>query len=77
MNRFEKAMKATERAYDSLIEKGYDVLAVNLYGSQNYGVDTPESDYDFKALIFPSLEDVILNKKRVSKVLEFEGDKLM
>lgn len=71
--RFERAMDATKRAYAFLESKGYKVLAVNLYGSQNYDLDTPESDFDFKALVFPNFMDMVLGKPQVSKVLEFDG----
>ena len=71
--RFERAMAATKRAYAFLEDKGYKVLAVNLYGSQNYDLDTPESDFDFKALVFPSFMDMVLGKPQVSKDYEFEG----
>lgn len=73
MERFDKAMQATQRAYDFLVSEGYNVLSVNLYGSQNYDLDTPESDYDFKALVFPSLDDMVLGRPQVSKVLDFGG----
>lgn len=74
--RFEKAMDATKRAYDFLESEGYKVLAVNLYGSQNYGLDTPESDYDFKALVFPNLIDMALGKPLTSMIIEFEGGQI-
>lgn len=64
---------AAERAAKYLTNSGYEVLYVSLYGSQNYGIDTPNSDRDWKAVVLPSLEDIIKNKKPVSKTCEFEG----
>ena len=49
-----------------LIESmGYTVLGVFLQGSQNYGLDYEGSDIDTKAIIIPSFNDIILNKKPV------------
>lgn len=46
---------------------GYDVFAIILQGSQNYGLeiysDTYKSDYDFKAFIYPSLTDLYRGTK--------------
>ena len=33
-----------------------------LFGSHLYGLDTPESDHDYKEIYIPKIEDVILNK---------------
>ena len=46
------------------------VWATMLYGSQNYGLDTPDSDIDTKTLLIPSPRDVILNTKMVSTDLQ-------
>lgn len=67
--------EALEDAADFLEgDKGYEVVSVNLYGSQNYDCDTPASDYDFKAIIIPTLNDIILNRNPVSRVVDF-GDR--
>ena len=57
--------------YDVLDEKGYEVMAVMLYGSQNYSLDTLSSDVDTKAIIIPSLEDLI-DAKQVSKTISID-----
>ena len=44
--KLEKVLKDALEFVESL---GYNVWVVNLYGSQNYKMDTPQSDYDFKA----------------------------
>ena len=41
-----------------------------LYGSQNYHLDTEESDVDTKTMLFPTLKDVVLNRKMVSTDLQ-------
>ena len=34
-----------------------------LYGSQNYGLDTPESDRDYKVLMCPEFDDLYHGRK--------------
>lgn len=46
-----------------------DWVGIFLYGSQNYGLDTPASDVDSKIIVLPSFRDLILNRKPVSHVL--------
>lgn len=67
----EKMQKVLSDAYDFVKSLGYNVWAVNLYGSQNYKMDTPESDYDFKALVLPTFEQVVSVDKPVSKVYSY------
>lgn len=77
MTDFEKrdfnARQAVYSAAKYLIELGHKVVSVNLYGSQNYDCDTPTSDFDFKAIVVPSMDDVIFNRKPISTSIEFEG----
>jgi predicted nucleotidyltransferase len=77
MTDFEKrdynARMAVFGAAKYLIELGHNVVSVNLYGSQNYDCDTPTSDFDFKAIVVPSMDDVIFNRKPISTSIEFEG----
>lgn len=51
--------------------KGHTVAYIGLYGSQNYGLDIYSDDYqsdiDIKAIIVPSLDDLVYNSKPVSK----------
>ena len=42
------------------------VWVTMLYGSQNYGLDTPDSDVDTKTMLLPSVRDVVLGKQMVS-----------
>ncbi len=55
-----------------LEEKGYEVIYIGLYGSQNYNLDDEESDIDVKAIVSLSLEDII-NRKVISKTIECEN----
>lgn len=60
-------------AYDKVVELGYEVLVVNLYGSQNYEMETENSDFDFKAIVLPSIDDVIYNHRPVSTSIVFNS----
>ena len=55
--------------FDYVTSLGYKVLGVFLQGSQNYGLDYEGSDIDTKAIIIPSFEDFVLNRKPVSTTL--------
>lgn len=48
-----------------------------LYGSQNYQMDAHtdeyQSDFDYKAIIVPTLKDLVFNSKPISKVVEVEN----
>lgn len=59
-----------------LEEMGYSVAYLALYGSQNYNLhihtDDYQSDVDMKAIIVPTLDDLIMNSKPVSLTVETE-----
>jgi len=54
-----------------LEEKGYIVLYIGLYGSQNYSLQDKDSDIDVKAIILPTLHDIIF-RNNVSTTIECE-----
>lgn len=63
----------TLSSYKSILEeKGYKVIYMGLYGSQNYNVDDEFSDVDCKAIVLPSLHDIIF-RKVTSKTIELEN----
>lgn len=66
----EKAREALMKAVDLLKEQGYNVVFVALYGAQNYNLQRPKSDFDFKAVVVPSLDDIVNNAKPTSLVVE-------
>ncbi len=68
----EKIFKVLSNYKITLEEKGYNVIYVGLYGSQNYNLNDEQSDFDAKAIILPSLHDIIF-RKSTSKVIEFEN----
>ena len=62
-----------QKHYDKLVELGYNVVGVFLYGSQNYELDYEGSDVDSKAIVLPTLNDVVLNKQPISTTIDM-GD---
>lgn len=61
----------TERLNDHLTESleyfnKNNIVCLCLQGSQNYGLDLPESDVDTKLIVTPSFKDIALAKKPVS-----------
>ena len=58
--------------------KGYNLFALFLQGSQNYELDIYsdeyKSDIDAKAIIIPSFDDIVLNRKPISTTLVLENN---
>lgn len=69
----DKNLTATADCFSFLKDQGYNVVYVALFGSQNYGMETPTSDYDFKAIVVPTIRDLALNSSPVSKTIEYNG----
>lgn len=57
---------------DIQYQKTHTRFFTALQGSQNYRLDDVESDVDTKTLVVPRVEDLILNKSRVSTTLLVE-----
>ena len=57
------------KAFSVLEEKGYNVVYVAYYGAHNYNLADEKSDYDFKAIIIPTLEQLV-KRDAVSKTIE-------
>ncbi len=73
---YEKVMEKVQEHYDRLVTEGYEVVAVFLQGSQNYGLAYEGSDVDTKAMVLPSFKDVVFGKEMVSKTLRMPDDSL-
>lgn len=54
--------------------KGYNVLYIGLYGSQNYNLDDEKSDIDLRAIVLPTLEQIIKREKISIKYSNDIGD---
>jgi hypothetical protein len=78
MNRDEKIMKRMQEHYDYITSLGYNVVALFLQGSQNYNLDlyTDEymSDIDTKAIVLPTLDDLIAGNKMVSTTYDYQNE---
>lgn len=68
----DKIYNAIDKTHDKLFNLGYNVIAIMLYGSQNYGLDTEKSDIDLKAIVAPSFNDIVFNRQATSKTIEID-----
>ena len=66
--------KRLKSDFDYATSLGYKVLGIFLQGSQNYNLDYEGSDIDTKAIVIPSFEDFVLNKKPASTTLILEDN---
>lgn len=67
--------KALKEHLEAVLEKGYNesqILGIFLYGSQNYGTNTSNSDVDTKCILIPTLEDLCLCRP-ISKEIHLEN----
>ena len=74
MNREEFIKNRVKEHYEYLIKNtNYEVMYLALQGSQNYGLDVYDEDYksdiDTKAIVLPSFEDFVHNRKPVSETI--------
>lgn len=70
MTKEEKRIKTRlKEDFDYVTSLGYNVLGVFLQGSQNYQLSYSGSDIDTKAILIPSFEDFVMNRKPVSTTL--------
>lgn len=60
---------------DYLTTLGYEVVGVFLQGSQNYNLHTITSDIDTKAIVLPTLDNILNLTQPISTVYEIEPDK--
>ncbi|TVX85998.1 DNA polymerase beta superfamily protein [Paenibacillus agilis] len=65
---------ALKEQAEILKSDGYTVAFIGIYGSQNYGLDLNteeyQSDIDMKAIVVPTLDNLIRNSKPVSTVVD-------
>lgn len=77
MNRDEYIMSRLLEHYQQIKDK-YEVVGIFIQGSQNYNLDIYDEDYksdiDTKAIVLPSLEDIISNKDPVSTTLVLDNN---
>lgn len=77
MERDERIRKRMLEHYDYIKDK-FEVVALFLQGSQNYGLDVYSEEYmsdiDTKAIVLPSFDDFILGKEPVSHTIVLENE---
>ena len=71
MRNWEDALKDHKQALLSNGFKEENILGIFCYGSQNYNLATAESDWDTKAVIVPSFEELVLERP-ISKEIIIE-----
>ena len=59
--------------HDELVKRGFPPIYIALVGSQNYGIDTEDSDVDTKAIVLPTLRAVAANERPVSQTVHFDN----
>ena len=78
MERKEKIMKRVQEHYNYLIENGYNVAFIALQGSQNYELDLYTdfymSDIDTKAVVIPTLKDIVSGQAPLSTTIVLENN---
>ena len=68
----EDIFKSLSQYKKILEDKGYNVIYIGLYGSQNYNLDDEFSDIDAKAIVLPNLHNII-HRKVISTTIECEN----
>lgn len=78
MNKLKFIKDTLQKRYDYLLERGYNVMAVFLQGSQNYDLDiyTDEyqSDIDVKAIVLPTLDEIVKCKSPISTTIVLDNN---
>lgn len=67
-----KYQNQIQKHYDKLVSLGYNVVGVFLYGSQNYELDNSNSDVDSKAIVLPTLNEIVCNRHPISTTVQME-----
>lgn len=70
---FDTLREHLDAANKTYSNRGLTPFFIGLYGSQNYGLDTENSDIDTKCMVIPDLHHLIFDKKRLSTDLEVGG----
>lgn len=55
---------------EMLEDRGLTIVGIFLYGSQNYNLDYEDSDIDLKAIVIPSINDIVFNNKPISTTID-------
>ncbi len=75
-----RIMERVQKHYDYLTSLGLNVACIFAQGSMNYGLYVQDEDYksdvDTKAIILPTLDDLIRGEKMKTTKYEFEGEQI-
>ena len=63
--KIERLAYAIERVQQVVEKAGYKYVFMALYGSQNYLLDTENSDFDWYVAVEPSFHNFVFNIKRI------------
>ena len=67
-------MEVLQDNYNLLTNRGYEVLGVFLYGSQNYDLQYEDSDIDCKAIVLQSFNDFVKGDNNLAnEVIKLEN----
>lgn len=73
----QEILRRLHEAAAFVTNKGYRPVYIALFGSQNYGLDVHneeyQSDFDYKCIVLPTLADLVKNANPASVVLDYEG----
>lgn len=69
MTRMEDHLEEASEYFDD-----YQIVGLFLQGSQNYNLDTEDSDVDTKLIVLPKFKDIALNKQLISTTHIREND---
>jgi predicted nucleotidyltransferase len=71
-----KLINVLKQQKEILESQGHSIAYICIYGSQNYGLDVNteeyQSDIDMKAIIVPTLDDLIKDSKPISTTIDTE-----
>lgn len=70
---------ALQEHYDAALSQGIrpeQIIGIFVYGSQNYGLATENSDVDTKCIYIPSFEDLCYNHTEFSRDYHLENDEI-
>lgn len=65
-------IKALNAAVETVGKEGYKIVFLALHGSQNYGLATENSDYDWYAAVEPTFHNFVFDEPLASKDIEYE-----
>lgn len=69
--------KAIEKHKQAILDYGIkekQLLGIFLYGSQNYGIETEDSDVDTKAIIIPTFEELLFSPMKIKELHLSNGE---